>query len=135
MIDKLYNLRDMLCDELHQISDKGELSAGSLSTIDTLCHSIKNLDKIICTEEEMSDDYSEASYGDMSGRRMSRDGGMSGRRGGRMSRNGGSERGGSYASYADGKSHMIDKLNGLMAEAKGEEKEIIRDMIAKMERI
>lgn len=135
MIDKMYKIRDMLCDELDKIADKGELSAGTLTIVDTLFHAIKNADKVICTENEMDDEYSEASYGDMSGRRMSRNGGMSGRRGGRMSRDGGSYRGGSYASYDDGKSHMIDKLNGLMAEAKGEEKEIIRDMIAKMERI
>ena len=38
---------EMLCDELKDYGKKGELSAGSLSTIDTLAHAVKNLDKII----------------------------------------------------------------------------------------
>ena len=42
----LYDLKEMLCKELEEYGKK-ELSAGSLSTIDTLAHAIKNIDKII----------------------------------------------------------------------------------------
>lgn len=44
---ELKELRDMLCDELKEYGKKGELSAGSLATIDTLAHALKNLDKVI----------------------------------------------------------------------------------------
>lgn len=56
-MDALYDLKDKLCQELEEYGDK-ELSAGSLSTIDSLAHTIKNLDKIIEKYEE--DDYSGA---------------------------------------------------------------------------
>ena len=49
----LEKLRDILCNELDEIADKGELNAGALDTVDKLVHSIKNLDKII-----MNDGYS-----------------------------------------------------------------------------
>jgi hypothetical protein len=58
-MDALYDLKDKLCQELEEYGDK-ELSAGSLSTIDSLAHTIKNLDKIIEKYEE--DDYSGAYY-------------------------------------------------------------------------
>lgn len=56
-MDALYDLKDKLCQELEEYGDK-ELSAGSLSTIDSLAHTIKNIDKIIEKYEE--DDYSGA---------------------------------------------------------------------------
>jgi len=57
---KLYELKDMLCEELEQYGKKGELTAGSLDVVDKLTHTIKNLDKIIEKYEE--EDYSNASY-------------------------------------------------------------------------
>lgn len=39
-------LEKMLCKELKQITDKGELSAGSLETVDKLTHALKNVYKI-----------------------------------------------------------------------------------------
>lgn len=56
---ELYELKRMLCDELKEYGKKGELSAGSLSTIDTLAHAVKNLDKII---EAYDSEYSGRSY-------------------------------------------------------------------------
>lgn len=58
-MDALYDLKDKLCQELEEYGDK-ELSAGSLSTIDSLAHTIKNLDKIIESYED--EGYSEAYY-------------------------------------------------------------------------
>ena len=44
---ELIDLREMLCEELKEYGRKGEISTGSLAAIDTLAHSIKNIDKII----------------------------------------------------------------------------------------
>lgn len=62
-MDELYKLKDMLCKELEEYGSKGEMSAGSLSTIDTLAHALKNLDKIIMYKEE-GDEYSNRAYPD-----------------------------------------------------------------------
>ena len=68
----LYDLRDLLCEELEEYGKKGELSAGSLDIVDKLTHTIKNLDKIIEVNED--DEYSNASgpqgdgYGGMADR-------------------------------------------------------------------
>lgn len=49
---ELYELKEMLCEELKEYGKKGEMSAGSLEIVDKLAHAIKNLDKIIETYEE-----------------------------------------------------------------------------------
>ena len=62
-MDELYKLKDMLCKELEEYGSKGEMSAGSLATIDTLSHALKNLNKIIESKEE-GDEYSNRAYPD-----------------------------------------------------------------------
>lgn len=105
-------LRDMLCEELDQIAQKGELTAGSLETIDKLTHSIKSIDTIMAMEDS---GYSRmdrgGSYaGDGRGRstRGQRRDSM-----GRYSRN--SYQRGGY-SRGDGKEEMMEKLEGMMRE-------------------
>lgn len=89
---ELYELKDMLCKELKEYGQKGELTPGTLEVVDKLTHTIKNLDKIIEVYEE-EDDYSGRSDG-MGG---------SYARGGRGGR-GYSREGGSYRnSYARGR--------------------------------
>lgn len=83
---ELYELREMLMDELHKISSKGELTAGSLETVDKLTHSIKSIDTICAMEEAggYSNDGSSYNYNRSYNRSYgSYDGsyGMSGRRG------------------------------------------------------
>lgn len=60
-------LRDTLCRELDEIAEKGELSAGDLATVDTLAHTIKNLDKIMMVEHggysSAGDWYAMGNYG------------------------------------------------------------------------
>lgn len=75
---ELYELKEKLCKELKDYGSK-ELSAGSLSTIDSLAHTVKNLDKIIEAYEEEEEGYS------MRGR--SYDDGMTNGGRDRMSRN------------------------------------------------
>ena len=47
----LYNLADMLCDELCEYGRNGDLSLSSLQTIDMLAHACKNVYKIIKHKE------------------------------------------------------------------------------------
>lgn len=54
----LEKLRDMLCEELDKLTEKGELSAGSLETAHKLTDTIKNIDKIIIMDED--GEYSQA---------------------------------------------------------------------------
>ncbi len=49
---KLYELRDKLCKQLDEYSEK-DLTTATLDIIDKLTHTIKNLDKIIAKHEEM----------------------------------------------------------------------------------
>ena len=55
-----YDVKEMLHKELADIVKKGELSAGSLETIDKLLNSIKNACKITMYEEYKQDGYSYA---------------------------------------------------------------------------
>lgn len=53
----MYELRDMLCDELDEIARKGELGAGDLDIVHKLASTIKNLDKIEAMEGGYSSRY------------------------------------------------------------------------------
>lgn len=48
-------LKDMLCRELEEITRKGELTAGSLETVDKLTHSIKSIETILAMHGETSE--------------------------------------------------------------------------------
>lgn len=123
-MNALYGLEAMLCDELEKVAKKGELTAGTLETVDKLSHALKNIQKIIANYEEEEGGYSQASggrgrgrsgmnsyydgmsYGDMSyarGRRNARRDSM-----GRYSSRG--------YSRADGMNDMVGEMRGLMAD-------------------
>ena len=87
----IYNLKEMLMDELSEYGRKGELNAKTLEMVDTLAHATKNLCKII---EDAEGDM-ESSY---------RGGRSSYERGGSSYRGGGSSRRSSY----DGNSYEGD---------------------------
>ena len=147
-----YELKDMLKKELDQIVKKGELSAGSLETIDKLLNSIKNACKITMYEEYKEDGYSYAdsdmdmsNYSYARGRgsnarrdsrgRYSSEGGYSNARGSRDGRDG---RGGysrrSGYSYADGdKEEKIEMLRDMMQEVNEEERRALQKIIRRME--
>ena len=64
----MYELRNMLCDELDELARKGELGAGDLGIAHKLTDTIKNIDKIEAMDGDgysRDEDYS---------RRYSRDG-------------------------------------------------------------
>ena len=54
---KLYDLKEMLCEELEEYGAKDKLDVGGLDVVDKLAHTIKNLDKIIKAYED--NEYSE----------------------------------------------------------------------------
>lgn len=148
-MDVYYDAKDMLKRELQDIVKKGELSAGSLETVDKLLSSIVHACKIIMYEEYAEDGYSyadgdrdmsEYSYarGDGRGRgsqanrdsmgRYSSEGGYSNARRGRYSRRG--------YSYDDGdKQEKIEMLHEMMNEASSEdERRAIKNIIRRMEK-
>ena len=55
----IHDLREMLCEELENITERGPLSGDKLKVIDMLTHSIKSIDTIVAMEEG---GYSNDSY-------------------------------------------------------------------------
>lgn len=145
----IYQLKEMLMDELKEFGKKGELTAGSLETVDKLSHSIKNLCKII-EDMEMDEEYSMAGEGG-SGNGSYMRGGNSYARGGR---GGGSYRGGSYArgrgrsarrdsmgrysseGYSRAAEDMIEQLRDMVNEAPDEQTRMeIQKLMQKLEQM
>lgn len=50
-MNAMNNLREMLCEELEEVSRKGEMSMGDLELLHKLTDTIKNIDKIEMLEE------------------------------------------------------------------------------------
>ena len=128
---ELHELKEMLMEEVGKIAKKGELTAGSLETVDKLLNSIKNACKI-----EMYDEYTDGGdYSRESGMsyargdqrrdargRYSREGGYSYARGDRGGSRGGRgySRAGGY-SYGDDTEEKVELLREMMQEAGSEE--------------
>lgn len=112
-------IKDMLCEELEEITRKGELTAGTLDAVDKLTHAIKSVETIMAMNE-----YDDRSYADgVSTRRRGRsyDDGMSTARGrGRNARRDSMGRYSSDYSYDNAKNDMIKKLHELAEEAPDE---------------
>jgi hypothetical protein len=139
---EMYELKDMLCDELAKITKKGELSAGSLDAVDKLTHSIKSIDTIIAMDEYSEDDG--MSYGDSYARGENRGGnrGRSYARGRNRDSMGRYTRGGSYrGSYARGgysrdeeMENLKMNLQDMLEEANSEEeRKMIRKWLKQVE--
>ena len=131
-----YDVKEMLHKELADIVKKGELSAGSLETIDKLLNSIKNACKITMYEEYKEDGYSYAdSDRDMSNYSYARGRGSNDRRDsmGRYSSEGRYSRRG--YSYADGdKEEKVEMLREMMQEVNSdEERRALQKIIRRME--
>lgn len=135
---EMYELKEMLCDELEKITKKGELSAGSLDAIDKLTHSIKSIETIMAMDgysgdgSYMGDDYSYARGGQRGGsyaqRRDSR---------GRYSRDGSYSRGDRRGGYSrDEEMDMLkEDLHEMLMDAQSEEqKQMIRKWMKQIER-
>lgn len=131
----MYELRNMLCEELDELARKGDLGAGDLEIAHKLTDTIKNIDKI-----EMMEDDGYSRDGD-----YLRDGDYS--RGGdwRADMRGTYGRGSSYArrgthyvrghySRADSMEHLHEQINDMMRETDDERvKEALRRAASLME--
>jgi hypothetical protein len=137
----MYELKEMLCDELAKITKKGELSAGSLDAVDKLTHSIKSIDTIIAMDEYSEDDG--MSYEDSYARGGNRGGGNRGRSNasgvrrdsmGRYSRDGSYR--GSYRGYSrdEEMEELKMGLQELLEDASSEEeRKMIRKWLKQVE--
>lgn len=123
---KYEKLKEMLCEELDNITKKGELSAVSLDAIDKLTHSIKSLETIIAMTGE-SNEYHRADMADYSGARYRKRDSM-----GRYSR----ENGNSYNgySYDDAKADFISEMHTLMNTAPPEMRSKVQRFVSELER-
>lgn len=146
------DLKELLCAELEDYAEKGKksgkLSLGDVSLIDTMLHSVKNIQRIEMMEEG---GYSED--GGWEARGMYRDGVSYNEGGssyarrkrdsmGRYSRDGGysedgrGNRGGMGRYSRDGgKDHMIEMAEELMENASGKEKETYRRIVSMLESV
>ena len=133
-MEYMYNLKEMLCNELEELTRKGELSAGDLEAVDKLTHSIKSIVTIMAMEDGgYSNDgsYEYSGYGRSGARRRDSMGRYAD--------------GGSYRSYRDGgyssrrysrdegKSQMIEQLESMMEDASSqEEREVMKQALSKL---
>ena len=113
---KLYELKQMLCDELEEYGSKDKLDVGGLEIVDKLAHAVKNLDKIIESYDE--EEYSMEGRGNMGGQSYrgsyARGRGRNARRDsmGRYSRNRYPRDG-----YSMAAEDVIEEVRGMMHEA------------------
>ena len=150
-MDYMFELKEMLYEELGMIVEKGELSYSSLDMVQKITDTIKNVDKIEMLEGQngFGGSYG-GSYGDDEGyserRRYSREGGNSSRGNSSYDESGDSYRRGrnqmgqytsrAYRGYSreGGKEHMIQQLRSMMNTAENDkEKESIQKCIKSLE--
>lgn len=123
----LYDLKDMLCEELDKISQNGEMSAGGLETVHKLTDTIKNIDKIVMLEDggySRDEDYP-------------RDGDWSANMRGNYGRgNSYAQRGQHYVrghySRDDGRDSLIERMEDIMRGADSKDRETIQRCIDMM---
>lgn len=105
---KLMDLKEKLCKELEEFSNKTELNTSDLQTIDWLSHSLKSIETVLAMEGYSNDYNPTNSYGGRARDDM-----------GRYSR--------TYPtmeysrSYSYGKDSMINNLREMLSEAKTEQ--------------
>lgn len=129
----LHELRDMLSQEIDEITKKGELTAGSLDTVDKLTHSLKSIDTIIAMHGG-DDEYSQRGYSNTDGHMG---GGYSGNYPRYYYAKNGNQRRDSRGRYSrdDGREQMIEQLRDMMNDAPDDHmREAIRKCVEQMER-
>lgn len=111
-MDKLYEVKERLMDEIEEYADKGKLSANDAMTLKALTGSVDHLCNIIDGAENYSGDYRGSYRGEYSRKRDSM---------GRYSR--------TYSRHS-----LTDKLRDLMGEAPDEHTRMeIQRLVDKME--
>ena len=128
-MEKLYDLKDKLCEELEEIARKPDMGPGDLELIHKLTDTIKNIGKIEMLEEE--DGYSQDNGQDTGGygRGVSYARGRGGRRGGRNTRR---DSMGRY-SRDDGRSEMMEHIEAALDTANDKDREAIKRFMRQLE--
>ena len=128
-MEKLYDLKDKLCEELEEIARKPDIGLGDLELIHKLTDTIKNIGKIEMLEEE-------GGYSQEDGRDDGYGRGMSYARGrGGYNRGGRNIRRDSRGRYSrdDGRSEMMEHLEMAMDTATDQDREIIKRFMRQLE--
>ena len=130
-MNAIYDLKDMLCEELEQMVNNGNIN---LDTIDKLTHTLKSVETIIAMKEG---GYSTSVmpknsryYEDNDSYRNGRNGGISYNENYNSYR---MNRRGSGYSRADGKEEMIANLREMMEESTGEQKNALRHCMEQLQ--
>lgn len=129
-MEKLYDLKDKLCEELEEIARKPDMGPGDLELIHKLTDTIKNIDKLCLLEDE--DGYSQDDGRDADGgygRGVSYARGRGGRRGGRNTRR---DSMGRY-SRDDGRSEMMEHIEAALDAANDKDREAIKRFMRQLE--
>lgn len=129
-MEKLYELKDKLCEELEEIARKPDMGPGDLEIIHKLTDTIKNIGKIEMLEEEggySQDDGYDAGGG--YGRGVSYARGRGGRRSGRNTRR---DSMGRY-SRNDGRSEMMEHIEAALDAADDKDREAIKRFMRQLE--
>lgn len=133
-MERLYKLKEKLCQELDEIAEKKEMGAGDLELAHKLTDTIKNIGKICMLEDEGG--YSQAGEGDGSYGR----GNSYANRGqhwvrGHYSRENRSVRRDNMGGYSrdDGRSVMMEHLEMAMDAANDRDRENIKRWIRQLE--
>lgn len=144
-MEKIYDLKEKLCEELEEYARKQDLGAGDLEVVHKLTDTIKNIDKICMLEDggySEDDGYGRGSSYASRGQHYvrghySREGGnMGGGQGGYSGRRGGGR--GGYSrnvgySEDDGRSEMMEHLEMAMDAANEQDRETIKRFMRKIE--
>ena len=137
-MEKLYEPKEKLWDELAELADKREMGAGDLEVVHKITDTIKNIDKICMLED--GEGYSEAVDGMDYGRgssyanrgkhyvrgHYSRDGGMDGYSSRRRDSRG-------RYSRDDGRSEMMEHLEMALDSANDQDRETIKRFMRQLE--
>ena len=116
-MDKLYDLKDKLCEELENLARKPDMGPGDLELIHKLTDTIKNIGKIEMLEEEGG--YSQED----------------GQDGGGCNRVGRNPRRDSRGRYSrdDGRSEMMEHLEMALDSASDQDRETIKRFMRQLE--
>ncbi len=129
-MDKLYDLKDKLCEELEEIARKPDMGPGDLELIHKLTDTIKNIGKIEMLEEEGGYSQEDGQDGGGYGRGVSYAKGRGGyNRGGRNTRR---DSRGRY-SRDDGRSEMMEHLEMALDSASDQDRETIKRFMRQLE--
>lgn len=129
-MEKLYDLKDKLCEELEEIARKPDIGLGDLELIHKLTDTIKNIGKIEMLEEEGGYSQEDGQDGGGYGRGVSYARGRGGyNRGGRNTRR---DSRGRY-SRDDGRSAMMEHLEMALNSASDQDRETIKRFMRQLE--